>query len=341
MKQRILVVDDSPFIRRLITDWLRALPEEFEIVGTAQDGDEAVSLAMSLKPDVITLDIEMPKRDGLSALQQIMKEVPTKVVMVSSLTSTGAEHTLKALELGAIDFVTKPGGSTSLKFTSSQSEIIGKLRAAASAKVGKPTRPAPKSVNWAPTDKVLVIGTSTGGPNALCALWKGLPANLTAPILIVQHMPEGFTASLARRLDGLGTVPCKEAVDGDRIVPGQALLAPGGKHMVVDGGVVRITTDPPMHGTRPAVDKLFDSAAKQFGSKVVGAILTGMGKDGAAGAMMIKEKGGIVLTESEETCVIYGMPKVAKETGATSGEYPIFEMAQALVACLTKHARAA
>jgi len=341
-KQKVLIVDDSPFVRRMLADWVSKEPD-LELVGQACDGKEGWEMAKSLKPDVITLDVEMPVMNGIESLQNIKRDCPkTAVLMVSSVTTKGADLTLRALELGAYDFVTKPGGSSSLKFVTSQTEVVEKIRHARYVTTQSAITPtviklaAPKIL----TDKIVVIASSTGGPAALNALWKGLPEGLQVPILIVQHMPEGFTASLANRLNGLGTVPCREATVGDEIKPGQALVAPGGKHMLLTKeGRIAFNTDPTLHGVRPAADYLFKSAAEFFGTKVVGVVLTGMGRDGAEGAKTLRDKGCTVFGEAESTATIYGMPKAAKEVGGITAEYPIHEMAAAIVASLTGKAK--
>ena len=332
---RVLIVDDSPFIRRMISDWLKPEPD-IEIVGQCKDGNEAVEMTKSLKPDVITMDVEMPKRDGISALREIMQECPTAVLMVSSVTVEGAKLTMKALELGAVDFVTKPQGGSSLKFVEAKEELISKIRATKGVRLSPFKQPLAKVGQVRRnTDRVFVIASSTGGPKALASLWTALPKDFPAPILIVQHMPEGFTASLAQRLDSLGTVPCKEATERDKVTRGLALLAPGGKHMTVDkDGKIVLDTRPSLHGVRPAADFLFETASEVYGNKVVGAVLTGMGRDGAAGAVAIRNAGGFVVGESEETTAIYGMPKAAKEAGGIDAEFPLYEMAHALVSRL-------
>lgn len=336
MTQRVLIVDDSPFIRRMITDWLKA-ESDLEVVGTASTGEEAVEKAVTLRPDVITLDINMPVNDGIWALEQIMKGAPTAVLMVSSATTEGARETLRALELGAYDFVTKPQGSSSLKFLQSREELIAKVRAARHAKLARPTpiRPVRSTSSVSSSDRVVLIASSTGGPKALALLWETLPAKFPAPILIVQHMPAGFTESFARRLDAIGTVPCREAAPGDKVLPGQAFVAPGGKHMRVrSDGSLSFDTDPPIHGVRPAADYLFLSAVEVYGARCVGVVLTGMGRDGAEGALAIRRAGGATLGEAESTCTIYGMPKAAMTIGAIEAEFPIHEMGRAIVAQL-------
>lgn len=335
MSQRILVVDDSPFIRRILSDWIKSEPD-MELVGTANDGADAIAKAKSLSPDLITMDVEMPGTDGLTALAEIMKTCPTAVLMVSSLTQVGADATIKALELGAYDFVGKPTGSTSIKIVSSREEVMKKIRSGAKVKVsGAVTHPPkPTALRSAATDKVVLIASSTGGPKALASLWHMLPQGFNAPILIVQHMPPGFTDSFAKRLNAIGTVPCREAKAGDKVMPGVALLAPGGFHMKVDHGHIVLNEDPNVHGTRPAADPLFFSAVKEYGSRLVAAILTGMGRDGAEGALAVRQAGGRVFGQCEDSCTIYGMPKAAKSIGAVHGEFSIENMAEAILSGL-------
>ncbi|MBS1706704.1 MAG: chemotaxis response regulator protein-glutamate methylesterase [Armatimonadetes bacterium] len=337
MKYRVLVVDDSPFVRRLLTDWLKEDPS-FEVVATASNGEEALAKVKEFKPDLITLDVEMPVMDGLSALERIMKEQPTPVLMVSSLTTQGAAATMRALELGAVDFFAKPQSSASIQFVSAKDDLLQKLRACAAAKTNRPIGTAVRAARVTTgSDRLIVIASSTGGPRALAGLWSTLPVGLPAPILITQHMPAGFTESLAKRLDSIGTVPCREAKPGDRIEPGQALLAPGGRHMLIGANNEILFDDgPSLHGVKPAADFLFHSAAKYFGRKVIGAVLTGMGRDGAEGAFAIRQAKGVVFGEAESTCTIYGMPKAAKDAGGIDAEFPINEMAAAIAGSLSE-----
>lgn len=332
-KTRILIVDDSPLLRQVLVDMLSQEPD-IEIVGMARDGLEAISMAKDLKPDLITLDVEMPRMSGLEALATIMRDNPVPVVMVSTKTSAGAEATLEALEKGAVDFVCKPRSGSFMALREVHEELVAKIRSARSATVGNRHRPLVRAASpGRASDKVVLIATSTGGPKALTSLFETLPKDWQVPILIVQHMPVGFTASLAARLNRLGTVPCREASEGDTLKPGMALLAPGGMHMRIGEGIrVEIFDAPALHGVRPAADYLFESAAKLLGNKCLGAVLTGMGKDGAAGALAMKKAGGTVFGESESSCTVYGMPRAAKELGAISGEYPIHEIGHALVA---------
>lgn len=335
-KTRVLVVDDSPLLRQVLIDMLTKEPD-MEVVGMARDGLEAVAMARDLCPDVITLDVEMPRMSGLEALATIMRDSPTPVVMVSTKTSAGAEATLEALDKGAIDFVCKPRSGSFMALREVHDELVAKVRSARSAAVGNRHRPTVRAANpGRNSDKVVLIATSTGGPKALNSLFETLPKGWQVPILVVQHMPVGFTASLAARLDRIGTVPCREAAEGDSLQPGLALIAPGGVHMRLDhDNRVELFDGPPLHGVRPAADYLFETAAAQLGSKCLAAVLTGMGKDGAAGALAIKKVGGTVLGEAESSCTIYGMPRAAKEIGAISGEYPIHEIGHALVATAT------
>ncbi|MBL8048751.1 MAG: chemotaxis response regulator protein-glutamate methylesterase [Chthonomonas sp.] len=340
-KQRILIVDDSPLIRRILSDWIQA-EFDLELVGAAENGHEAIRLAEELKPDLITLDVEMPECDGITALRAIMAARPTAVLMISSVTTKGAKSTLAAMEAGAYDFVTKPGGASSVKFGCTKEEVLNKIRAGRYVRVGSPTtlkvteKPAAVSIP-SRSDKVVVIASSTGGPQALVRLWPNIPANFPAPILIVQHMPAGFTDSFAKRLTKLGTVPCVEAKAGMTPEPGVAILAPGGYHMTLDAdGKIALDARPTIHGVRPAADFLFETAAARFGSRLIGLVLTGMGKDGAAGALQIKNSGGVVLGESADSCLVYGMPRAAMELGAVSAEASIDDLMSHVAGCLTK-----
>ena len=334
-KTRVLVVDDSPFIRRVLTDWLKST-DEFDVVGVAANGEEALAQTLTLKPDVITLDVEMPVRDGLWALDQIMKAQPTPVIMVSSVTTQGAAATLKALELGAAEIFAKPQGSSSLKFLATKDELLDKIRGIKHARVSRSFTVTSKVA--APrhgTNKVVLIASSTGGPKALAALFAALPKGFQAPIAIVQHMPPGFTKSLAQRLEGLGTIECREAEAGDVMSPGLALLAPAGLHMLIsEGGKIEFEDSPRDLGVKPAADFMFQSGAKIYGSRVVGVVLTGMGRDGADGAVAIRKAGGTVFGEAESTAMIYGMPRAALIAGGIDAEFPINEMAHAISASL-------
>lgn len=335
MSLKVLVVDDSPLMRKFLADMLNSHPE-ISVVGTAEDGEVGVRKAIELQPDVITMDVEMPRKNGLAALADIMSKHPVPVVMVSTLTTKGAKETIEALHLGAIDFVAKPS-STPIGLHKIKDELIAKVIAAKDArlktKFGMHVRATTTTKG---SDRVVLVAASTGGPRALMAFFESLPQGFPAAMLIVQHMPEGFTKNFADRLNSCGTLPCREAAPGDRVTPGLALMAPGGKHMVVGmNGELKFTDDPPMHGVRPAADLLFLSGVKVYQNRCIGVVMTGMGKDGAEGAAQIRHAGGVCFGESEESCTIYGMPKMAKLAGGIDAEYPISELAHALVAALS------
>ncbi len=345
---RVLVVDDSLFMRRMISDLLVQDPE-IAVVGTARNGQEGLELAKQLKPDVITLDVEMPVMDGLTMLGKLMQEQPTPVLMLSSMTTEGAEVTLKALELGAVDFVAKPSGSISLDIYKISSQIIEKVKAVARARMGvfrrplsvSPTQavvsspPTPSSVpiSSVPSHRapLVVIGSSTGGPRALTTLLGQIPQGMPAKMLVIQHMPEGFTKSLAERLNRLSPFNIYEAQGGETLQVGTAYIAPGGSHLKVQrGGMLQLSQDPPVHGVRPAVDITLFSIAQNYEGPLLVAILTGMGSDGSAGVRTLHSKGARILAEDENSCVVFGMPRAAIATGCVHRVVPIEGMAQAI-----------
>lgn len=332
---RVLVVDDSAFMRKVISDIVNDDPD-MEVVGKARDGRDALRKIEELKPDVVTMDIEMPDMDGLAALKQLMESDPVPVIMISSLTKHGAEQTFKALQLGAVDFIAKPSGQISLDIDKVKDEIIRKIKTAAGTKnklanfkykeIVKPVQPVVTAVKKidrsSALEKIVLIGTSTGGPKALHEVIPRLPANINAGILIVQHMPAGFTRSLAERLDSMSQIKVKEAEHGEKIVAGCAYIAPGDYHLKVNRPatglhelIVNLTKDPPQGGHRPSVDTMLESAAQHFWADMVCVIMTGMGHDGSRGVQLIKERGGKVIAEHQSTCIVYGMPKAAVETG--------------------------
>ncbi len=338
---KVLVVDDSAFMRKIISDLLKREPG-IEVAGTARDGQDALEKIDTLEPDVVTLDVEMPRMDGLTALQEILKRYRLQVVMVSSLTQEGAETTVRALAMGAFDFVAKPSGSISLDMDKVAADLVKKVKLAAQLK-GRclprplplpPARPRPDRPVWpagGQVDRLVVIGCSTGGPGALHRVIPALPGDLPAGIVVVQHMPPGFTRSLAQRLDELSAIQVKEAAVGDSLARGTALVAPGGYHLALTAeGKVALNQDPPMHGVRPAVDKTFESVVPNYGSKCLGVVMTGMGYDGARGAMALKKAGGRVIAEHESTCVVFGMPRVVIEMGAADRILPVTEIAGAI-----------
>ena len=319
---RVLVVDDSFLMRRIISDIISSDPD-MEVVGKAKDGQEALDKAYSLKPDVITLDINLPGKDGIEILQELMHKQPTRVIMLSAYTRSGATATIKALELGAVDFIAKPSGEISLGLEKLKSEIVSKIKLAAKVDLDKYiasfTPRGREPVGELPgLKKLVIIGASTGGPRAVLDIMKDVPGDLPASFLIVQHMPKGFTLSFAERIAWQSGVKTKEAEEGDVIMPCRCLVAPAGFHLVLerDGDQVRVhlNQDPLVNFVRPSIDVTMLSAAEIFGRHIVGVILTGMGKDGMEGARCIKQRGGMVIVQDEESSVVWGMPRsVVKE----------------------------
>lgn len=322
-KTRVLIVDDSALMREVLRRILSRDPD-IEVIGTAGDPIAAQARIDCDPPDVITLDVEMPRMDGLSFLSQMMREKPRPVVMVSMLTERGTETTLRALELGAVDFVTKPKLDIESGTLKLGDELIAKVKAAALARPRALRTPAVadrtdhRPIFGRATHRVLAIGASTGGTEAILEVLSGLPADAPGTV-VVQHMPPGFTRSFAERLDSLCRMRVKEAEDGDRIIPGHVLIAPGNQHMFVvrDGAnaSVRLNSEPPVRHHRPSVDVLFDSCAEQLGHNVIGVILTGMGGDGARGLLAMRQAGARTIGQDEASCVVYGMPKEAALMG--------------------------
>ncbi|MGD0268895.1 MAG: chemotaxis response regulator protein-glutamate methylesterase [Candidatus Sulfotelmatobacter sp.] len=323
MKIRVLVVDDSALMRKLIPQILEADPT-IEVVGTAMDGNFCLKKIEELQPNVVTLDLEMPGMNGIDTLKEIMRLRPLPVIVVSSHSTDGASVTLKALGLGAFDFVTKPRDA-SAHMAETATELIAKIHAAAACKAVRPgilrRMPAPEksSAVKAPPSKLVAIGISTGGPQALEFLLAQLPADFPGAIVVVQHMPEGFTDMFARRLDELCSLRVKEAQSGDVLQAGRVLICPGSRHIKVKrlpmGDIVVMSDDARVNGHRPSADVLFDSVAEEFGSQAIAVLMTGMGDDGAQGLGAVKKAGGMTIAQSEESCVVFGMPKAAIERG--------------------------
>ncbi len=339
-KIRVLVVDDSAFMRKALYRMLSSDPL-IEVIDTASDGEEGYKKARMLKPDVITLDVRMPGMDGLDALRMIMTDCPVPVLMLSSLTSEGGEVTLRALDLGAVDVIDKSSAHTAMDILGIAGELTSKVRAVAGVDTDKivkkrtPVDAPPPSIRpqtgitvKADTGemKVVAIGASTGGPPALQEILSKLPAGLNAAFLVVQHMPMGFTASLAERLNSLSKLEVSEAFDGDLIRPGKCLIAPSGLHMtlrVEEELCVHLSKSPEDSLHRPSVDVLMESVAKVMGGRAIGVILTGMGSDGAMGIKVLHDAGGRTIAQDEESCIVYGMPKVAVSLGGVDRVVPL------------------
>lgn len=359
-KIRVLVVDDSAFMRKVLTDIL-STDADIEVVGTARNGKDAINKVEQYNPDVVTLDIEMPEMDGMQVLQTLMKSRPLPIVMISSLTREGADATLQALEWGAIDFILKPSGSISLDIHKVQEQIIEKVKQAAKVKTNQGAIVLPaarRNERFTTTEKpkntpkneshpskgnlipsvanriphFIVVGTSTGGPNALRCLLQGLPGDLPAALFIVQHMPAGFTKSLSKRLDSLSEICVTEAEDGMIVKIGHAYIAPGNYHMEVKsraGGQWEISLNQkePLGGHRPSVDELFQSVSRLNHPSKYAVILTGMGSDGTKGLKMLKSTGcKEAIAEDEGSCVVFGMPKAAIQSGNIDRVLPISEI---------------
>ncbi len=339
-KIKVLVVDDSALMRQFIGDILRSDPR-LEVVGTARDGKDCLAQIKSLKPDIVTLDVEMPVMNGLEALEEIMKTTPMPVVMVSSLTQEGAETTFKALALGCVDFIGKPSGTISLNIRDVGQDLIEKVVAASTAKVIRPTashRSSPRAIN-VPVNTgridIVAIASSTGGPMALSDLMPKLPKDFPAPIVITQHMPKEFTSSFAKRLNDASQIEVLEGFDGLTLKPGRAVIAPGGSHLLVKrrtgAAVCALSDAPPVLSVKPAANIMFQSVAEQYGGNVLSVILTGMGRDGTDGAIALKKRGAYVIAESQKTCVVYGMPKAAIDAGVVDEVLPLYDIPEAMV----------
>jgi len=344
---RVLAVDDSLFMRKLIKRLIEEDPE-LTVAGVAANGEEALRMADQLNPDVITMDVEMPGMNGLDAVSAIMRLRPVPIVMLSSRTQEGAETTIEALRRGAVDFVGKPSGSTSVDLYKVKQELVSKVKAAAKApksalrQLAEPRpafarRPA-AAVNLEAShglktfSQIVAIGTSTGGPRALDAVLSALPADYPNPVLVVQHMPPKFTKSLADRLDGLCAIRVSEAVDGESLHGGHVYIAPGDRHLTVaekHGEYrVKLADDPLRSGHRPSVDVLFESVARLSKLKRHYVLMTGMGQDGARGMLLAKELGAAsTIAEAQETCVVYGMPRSAIELGCVEHVVPLDRIA--------------
>jgi two-component system chemotaxis response regulator CheB len=338
---RVLVVDDSPFVRQALARMLGSEPD-IQVVGLAVDGQDGVEKTAALRPDVVTLDVQMPRMGGLEALKRIMAECPTPVLLLSSLTREGASVTLQGLEAGALDFVDKSRVQGNMNLLNLAEELKAKVRALAGvrppAPIAVPETPPHRPPPHAPRCDVVVIGTSTGGPPALQAIIPRLPEDFPAAILVVQHMPVGFTRSLAERLNARSGLRVREAQDGDTLEGGTVLVAPAGIHLKLrkrgTSSRVHLDEEPRSALHRPSVDVAMSAAARVYGARTLGVLLTGMGSDGVDGLRAIREAGGRTLAESEESCVIYGMPKAAVEAGVVDRVVDLPGMADEILAAV-------
>ncbi len=345
MSVRVLVVDDSAFMRKAISMMIEEDPD-IEVVGTARDGMEAIEKVKSLKPDLMTLDVEMPRMDGITALRRIMKETPLPVLMVSSLTVEGARVTVEALSAGAVDFIPKQLSYVSLDITKIKDDLISKIKAITRNRLrifskplsNKPSAPRNSAGPRLVGAQIVTIGISTGGPFSLQKVIPSLPGNFPVPVAIVQHMPPHFTRSLAERLDSISRLEVCEAEDGMELTRGKVYIAPGGLHMKFrrngDDVKLSVSRDPDDTLHRPSVDVMFSSAFDMFGGKILAAVMTGMGHDGLEGVKLIKGAGGKVIAQDEESCVVYGMPKAIVDADLADAVVPLDDMASTLAAAV-------
>ena len=351
-KIRVLVVDDSSLVRKIVTDILEKDPM-IKVVGTANNGKTAIFKNDELNPDVITLDIEMPILDGLSTLEQIIETNPKPVIMMSVLTQHGAEATFKALYLGAVDFIPKPSSVLSLSVDEFSSLLLMKVKSVYKSKVNisKDTREESISekidddsdlpetprefTKDSESDKIVGMGTSTGGPAALVSVFQSIPENFPSSLLVVQHLPEGFTKAFSERLDGVSNLNVKEAENNDIVKPGWGYIAPGHSHMAIEKNhdlyIIKLKKGAKVSGHRPSIDVLFNSIAEYAGKKSIGVIMTGMGRDGAGGIGKIKKSGGLTIAQDEKTSVVYGMNRVSIENGVIDNVVQLFKIPEKIV----------
>ncbi|OGP74756.1 MAG: chemotaxis response regulator protein-glutamate methylesterase [Deltaproteobacteria bacterium RBG_13_58_19] len=341
-KTKVLIVDDSAIVRKIFNDLIAQTPD-LEVVGTAPDPYVARDKIVQCQPDVITLDVEMPRMDGLTFLKKLMHYHPLPVIIVSSLTQKGSQMAVEALEYGAVEVLAKPGGAFSVGDLGKQ--LLDKIRAASKIKMEKRndnSPPPPPPTKVAPltqtTNKIIAIGASTGGTEAIKEVLLRLPPNVPG-VVIVQHMPPKFTTAFAERLDKMCALEVREAQDGDSVLTGRALIAPGNYHMLLRRSgaryYVQVKDGPPVHHQRPSVDVLFNSTAQTAGANALGVILTGMGADGADGLLAMKEKGAYTIAQDEATCVVFGMPKEAIKKGAANKVMPLLRISDEIQKVLT------
>jgi len=344
---RVLVVDDSAFMRRVISDMINE-EADMEVIGTAVDGADAIDKCCRDRPDVVTMDIAMPNMDGITALEHIMERCPTPVLMLTGISKEEADVTIRSFERGAVDFIAKPSGQISLDIHKIRVELVEKIRNTAHVSVKgiviAPTAPV-EAKKAAPVElKVVVLGASTGGPQAITEVLSKMPKGLNYAVLVVQHMPPTFTRSFADRLHKNALVNAKEAEEGDLVEDGIVLIAPGDRHMKVklrriDGKLrptITLTDEAKVHNVRPSVDLLMESAAEVFGRNVIGVILTGMGRDGASGMEAIKQHRGMTLIQNEETATVFGMPRAAQERVQVDKVVPLQDIAREITEMICK-----
>ena len=342
---KVLVIDDSALMRKLIPQMLER-DDDIQCVGTAMDGEFGLKKIEELNPDVVTLDLDMPRMDGMETLRQITRRSKVAVIIVSSHSTEGASATFKALALGALDFVAKPRENSPAQMEAISQELIGKIKVAAGAKNSLPKQKLPflpdpqkvKKVLDKPktqASRIVAIGISTGGPNALQFLLSQLPENFPGGIVVVQHMPTGFTEMFAKRLNDCCNIEVKEAHSGDLVISGRALICPGNRHIRVKrmplGSMVVLNDDPPVNGHRPSCDVLFHSVANEWGNNAIGMIMTGMGEDGADGLGAMRAAGAMTVAQDEASCVVYGMPKAAIDRGSVQRTVSLDLMANTLI----------
>lgn len=350
-KVRVLVIDDSALMRKLIPQILERDPS-MQVVGTAMDGEFGLKKIEELRPQVVTLDLEMPRMDGMETLRQITRRYRVPTIIVSSHSTEGAAATFKALALGAIDFVSKPKDAAAAKMEEVAAELVSKIKAAARSEVRASQQPLPEPtrvrkpaiVRYSAPSRVVAVGISTGGPNALQYMLSQLPGDFPGSLVVVQHMPEGFTEMFARRLNECCAIEVKEAASGDMLVAGRVLVCPGNRHIRVkrmsmgDTIVLGAPDEPKVNGHRPSCDVLFRSVAQEFGGSAIGLIMTGMGEDGAEGLGEMRSKGAMTIAQDEQSCVVYGMPKAAIERGYAQRVVSLELLANTLVAqCAHQH----
>lgn len=340
---KVLVVDDSSLVRKIISDILESDPG-ITVVGTANNGKTAIFRAKELDPDVITMDIEMPIMDGLTALKEIVSTNPKPVIMLSVLTQHGAEATFRALDYGAVDFVPKPSSVLNLSVDEIGDLLISKVKSVAGTRLKiqdkDPSEKAQPRVMDAiakgtTSSKIVGIGTSTGGPSALLSVFQAFPENFVSPVVVVQHMPEGFTKAFSERLNNSSNLIVKEAEDGDVLEAGHAFIAPGHSHIAVkksgSKSILKVYEGEKVSGHRPSIDVLFESISKEYGRDSLAVIMTGMGRDGATGIHMIADKGGYTLAQDEKTSVVFGMNRVAIQEGGVKEVVPLDQITKKIV----------